>query len=59
MMPNDKLYIFDSYNDEELAARIKYWSSVPAEDTFNVLATMYKEQERRVDEKLLAWVESK
>ena len=60
MLPDDKYFLFDSYNNEYLLERIAYWESVPeGTDTLHVLRSLYREQERRVDEKLLAWVESK
>ena len=57
----EKWYCFDDYTDEHLNARIAYWEGVQPEDKdwCGVLTQMYAERDRRVEEKLLAWVESK
>lgn len=53
-----KWYAFDDYDDEHLNARIAYWERY--EDDFcGVLSALYAERDRRVDQKLLAWVERK
>ena len=56
-----KWYAFNDYTDELLNARIAYWETAlgAQKDWCGVLAHMYDERDRRVDEKLLAWVESK
>lgn len=52
-----KLYTFEYYNDQELAARITYWESVPRDaGAENVLECMYAERDRRIDHILRAWV---
>jgi len=56
---DNKWYAFDDYSDEHLNARIAYWERCEPGDFCNILGSMYAELDRRVDEKLLAWVESK
>lgn len=57
---NVRPHIFDHYNDEELAQRITYWESCgPKDADWGILEHMYALRDLRVDEKLLAWVESK
>lgn len=55
---NGKWYAFEDYEDDHLNDRIAYWETA-GDDFCGVLENMYAERDRRVDEKLLAWVESK
>lgn len=58
---DNKWYAFDDYTDDHLDARIAFWEAgpFPPDDWCGVLGSLYAERDRRVDEKLLAWVESK
>lgn len=56
---NDRWYAFDDYTDEHLNTRIAYWESGASDDFCGVLSSLYAERDRRVDQKLLEWVETK
>jgi len=55
-----RYYAFEDYSDDLLRERLAYWQSIPSgESDFGIVASLQKEIDRRVDEHLLAWVESK
>lgn len=51
--------VFSHYIDEELAKRIAYWEACGLDGDMGILVNMYALRDERVDDKLLAWVESK
>lgn len=61
MRHGDKWYAFDDYTEEFLNQRIAYWERASRRelDFCGILESLYAERDRRVDESLLAWVESK